>query len=176
MCLIKNELPGSNAGQESQAQRSSDEFLQRSSSRRLATTGSSRVRQIAWDLGHRGRASPRDELGAVAATCGRSSFSPVMPPACHKQRSRAVSSGQSRPVNSVVGLANLSLTWGGGAGRNCMACKGSGVQIPSAPPPHPRSLTARPSLHHRLNRRRPPGVAPGRERLDRDGQAPVYGR
>ena len=27
-----------------------------------------------------------------------------------------------------------SLTWGWGGGRNCMACKGSGVQIPSAPP------------------------------------------
>jgi hypothetical protein len=56
---------------------------------------------------------PRDELGAVAATCGGSSFSPVMLPACHKQRLRAVSSGQSRPVNSVVGLAKLSLTWSG---------------------------------------------------------------
>jgi hypothetical protein len=69
MCLSKNELPGANAGQESQAQESSDEFPQWSSSRaRLATTGSSGVRQIAWDLGHRDGHHPRDELGAVAAT------------------------------------------------------------------------------------------------------------
>jgi serine/threonine protein kinase len=47
--------------------------------------------------GHRGRASPSGELEAVAARCGASSFSPAVP-ACHKQRSPAVSSGHSRSL------------------------------------------------------------------------------
>src|SRR5688500_10489690 len=56
---------------------------------------------------------------------------------CHP---RAISSGHERYVavnhghfDRTGGLGALSLTWGGGGGRNCMACKGSGVQIPSAP-------------------------------------------
>jgi len=38
---------------------------------------------------------PPVELGA-AATWRTTSFWPAVPPVCHKQRSRAVSSGQSR--------------------------------------------------------------------------------
>src|SRR5215207_4094144 len=63
-----------------------------------------------------------------------SSFSPAVPPTCHKQRTPAVSSGQPRSLEKTVGLRARALTCGGGGGRNCMACKGSGVQIPSAPP------------------------------------------
>jgi hypothetical protein len=55
----------------------------------------------------------------------RWSFSSAVPPACHKQRSPAVSSGQSRSLETTVALGSGSLTWGGGGGRNCMACKGS---------------------------------------------------
>ena len=43
----------------------------------------------------------RAELGAVAAT-GTPSFSPAVPPACHKQRARAVASGQSRSLRKAV--------------------------------------------------------------------------
>ena len=73
-------------------------------------------------------------LGAVAATCGRSSFSPAVPPACHKQRSRAVCSGQPRSLGEGRDAGYVPLAWGTVAARNCMACKGSGVQIPCAPP------------------------------------------
>jgi hypothetical protein len=75
---------------------------------------------------------------------------------CERRRShrpchpRATSSGHERyaAVNhghskQAVGLGSGALTWGRGGGRNCMACKGSGVQIPSAPPP----------ADHRLRRR-----------------------
>jgi hypothetical protein len=41
---------------------------------------------------------PAVELGAVADKRGASSFSPAVPPACHKQRSSAVSSGHSRSL------------------------------------------------------------------------------
>jgi hypothetical protein len=74
----------------------------------------------------------------------RWSFSSAVPPACHKQRSPAVSSGQSRSLETTVALGSGSLTWGGGGGRNCMACKGSGVQIPSAPPQVRGPLRPRP--------------------------------
>jgi hypothetical protein len=57
---------------------------------------------------------------------------------CHP---RAISSGHERypavshgQFEEAGGLGAPPLTWGGGGGRNCMACKGSGVQIPSAPP------------------------------------------
>jgi len=53
------------------------------------------------------------------------SFSPAVPPACHKQRARAVSSGQSRSLRGTRWAGRTSLTCGGGGGRNCMACKGS---------------------------------------------------
>jgi hypothetical protein len=65
----------------------------------------------------------------------RWSFSSAVPPACHKQRARTVSSGQSRSLETTVGLGASSLTWGGGGGRNCMACKGStrGSTLPCRP-------------------------------------------
>jgi hypothetical protein len=53
------------------------------------------------------------------------SSSAAVPPACHKQRSRAVSSGHSRSLRGGRWTGRPSLTWGGGGGRNCMACKGS---------------------------------------------------
>jgi hypothetical protein len=68
---------------------------------------------------------PPHELGAVAATCERSSFSSAVPPACHKQRSqggiwRSVTVTPRRPM----GWARASnLRWG--RARNCMACKRS---------------------------------------------------
>jgi hypothetical protein len=71
--------------------------------------------------------SPRRQCGALL-------FSPAVPPTCQKQRSPTVSSGQSRSLRGGRWAGRTSLTWGGGGGRNCMACKGSGVQIPSAPP------------------------------------------
>ena len=68
---------------------------------------------------------PLAELGAVAARCEhRRSRRP-----CHP---RAISSGHERyPADShghfeeAVALGTRLLTWGGGGGRNCMACKGS---------------------------------------------------
>src|SRR4029453_947489 len=72
---------------------------------------------------------------------------------CHKQRSPAVSSGQSRSVQKGRRTGPGALTWGGGGGRNCMACKGSGVQIPSAPPQVSGPLRPRPSAN------RPPRAA-----------------
>ena len=71
--------------------------------------------------GHRGRASP--------FYASWEPFSPAVPPACHKQRSRAVCSGQSRSLQTTVALGSGSLTWGGGGGRNCMAGKGSGPVV-----------------------------------------------
>jgi hypothetical protein len=68
---------------------------------------------------------PPDELGAVDREVRASSSSPAVPPACHKQRSPAVCSGQSRSLREGRWAGRTSLTWGGGGGRNCMACKGS---------------------------------------------------
>jgi hypothetical protein len=53
------------------------------------------------------------------------SFSPAVPPACHKQRAPAVSSGQSRSLRGGRRAGHQLLTWGKGGGRNCMACKRS---------------------------------------------------
>jgi hypothetical protein len=72
------------------------------------------------------------------------SFVPAVPPTCHKQRSPAVSSGQSRSLGQGRCAGRTPLTWGGGGARNCMACKGSGVQIPSAPPQVNGPLRGRP--------------------------------
>ena len=57
--------------------------------------------------------------------CEPSSFSPAVLPACHKQRSPAVSSGQSRSLRGGHWAGRTCLTWGRRGGRNCMACKGS---------------------------------------------------
>jgi hypothetical protein len=84
-----------------------------------------------WALAHeavvtKDRPHPLAEREAVA-TGGASPFSPAVPPACHKQRSPAVSSGQPRSLTEGLCAWQASLTWGGGGGRNCMACKGSPV-------------------------------------------------
>lgn len=52
-------------------------------------------------------------------------FSPAVPPACHKQRSLAVSSGQSgaNPRGPLGGAHGSDL--GGEEGENCMVCKSS---------------------------------------------------
>ena len=55
----------------------------------------------------------------------RWSFSSAVPPACHKQRSPAVSSGQSRSLHAGRWAGRTCLTWGGGGGRNCMVRKRS---------------------------------------------------
>jgi hypothetical protein len=54
-----------------------------------------------------------------------SSFSPAVPPTCHKQRYLAVCSGQPRSLEGSRWAGRWSLTWGGGVARTCMACKGS---------------------------------------------------
>jgi hypothetical protein len=104
----------------------------------------------------RGDGSPRTahllaEL-EPSSPCGSSSFSSTVPPTCHKQRSPAVCSGQSRSLGEGGWAGRTPLTWDGGRARNCMACKGSGVQIPSAPPPHNRRSTvvSRPASARRL--------------------------
>jgi hypothetical protein len=81
-------------------------------------------------VGHRGRASPYGRAGSRRRQARASSFSPAVPPMCHKQRSPALSSGQSRSLGEGGCAGRTPLTWGGGVGRNCMACKGSGIQIP----------------------------------------------
>jgi hypothetical protein len=68
---------------------------------------------------------PPDELGAVAATCERSLFSLAVPPACHKQWARAVSSGQSRSLRDGRCAGRWPMTWTVGTVRHCMACKSS---------------------------------------------------
>ena len=49
----------------------------------------------------------------------------AVPPACHKQRSLAVSSGQSRSLRQGRWTGRPPLTWTGRGAGNCMACKGS---------------------------------------------------
>jgi hypothetical protein len=94
-------------------------------------------------------ASPRTGLPlsrarAITIRWGASSFSPAVPPACHKQRSPAVSSGQSRSLEDGRWTGRRSLTCGGDGGRTCMACKGSSrVRLGSASMP----LTTRPGWH-----------------------------
>ena len=78
--------------------------------------------------GHRGRASPSTRAGSHRRQVGASSFSPAVPPACHKQRARAVCIGHSRSVRGGRWAGRTTLTWGGGGGRNCIACKGQGFK------------------------------------------------
>jgi hypothetical protein len=59
-----------------------------------------------------------------------SSLSPAVPLAGHKERARAVSSGQSRSLRGGRWAGRPSLTWDRGGGRNCMACKGSCAPLP----------------------------------------------
>jgi hypothetical protein len=71
-------------------------------------------------------ASPSGRAGSRRHQVGRAwSFLAAVPPACHKQRSPAVCSGHSRSLEGGRWAGRRSLTWGGGGGRNCMACKGS---------------------------------------------------
>jgi hypothetical protein len=95
---------------------------------------------------------PLAGLGAIAARWKpRRSCRP-----CHP---RAISGGHQRyPADNhghsqkTSGQGAPPLTWGRGEGRNCMACKGSGVQIPSAPPPHRgrSAAVSRPASTRRL--------------------------
>jgi hypothetical protein len=64
--------------------------------------------------GHRGRASPSTRAGNRYLQVRASSFSPAVPPACHKQRSRAVSSGQPRSLREDrwAGRPSPDLRWG----------------------------------------------------------------
>jgi hypothetical protein len=50
--------------------------------------------------GHRGRTSPSGRAGSRRCQAQASSFSPAVPPACHKQPSPAVSSGHSRSLEA----------------------------------------------------------------------------
>jgi hypothetical protein len=73
---------------------------------------------------------PRSGLtpGRAGSRCRHvrgTSFLPAVPPTCHKQRSPAVSSGHSRSLRGGRWAGCMPLTWGGGGGRNCMACMGS---------------------------------------------------
>jgi hypothetical protein len=61
---------------------------------------------------------------------GASLFLPAVPPTCHKQRSRAVSGGQSRLLREGPNAGHRPLTWAIGTVRNCMACKGSRLWHP----------------------------------------------
>jgi hypothetical protein len=75
------------------------------------------------------RLSPRTGLTLRSSMSRRrqvraSSSSAAVPPACHKQRSIAVSSGQSRSHRGGRCAGRTLLTWGGRGARNCMACKG----------------------------------------------------
>jgi hypothetical protein len=49
----------------------------------------------------------------------------AVPPACHKQRSLAVSSGQPRSLREGHRAGRWSLTWTPSTARHCMACKRS---------------------------------------------------
>jgi hypothetical protein len=80
-----------------------------------------------------GGPNPGVELEGVAA--GRSIVVlAVVPPTCHKQRSRAVSGGQSRSLREGPDAGHMPLTWTTGTAQHCMACKVSGFRISSAPP------------------------------------------
>jgi hypothetical protein len=81
-------------------------------------------------VSHRGRASlsgrarnPRRHVRTIVILAG-------VPPTCHKQRSRAVASGQSRSLRDGRCAGRWPLTWTVGTARNCMACKGSTLDRP----------------------------------------------
>ena len=72
--------------------------------------------------GRRGPSHPVSELGAVATRWAVWSFLAAVPSTCHMQRSPAVTSGQPRSLEAGRWAGRPALTWGGGGGRNCMAC------------------------------------------------------
>ena len=83
-----------------------------------------------WSPGE--RASPSGvSWGSRRCQVEVSLFAPAVPPT-HKQRARAVSSGQSRSLEEDRWTGRRALTWGGGGGRNCITCKGSGAITSSA--------------------------------------------
>ena len=101
-----------------------------------------RLPRAPWALAHEAVVTedgprPPGQLGAVAARCEhRRSRRP-----CHP---RAISSGHERypAVNhghseARAELGRASLTWGGGGGRTCMACKRSPAWIDPAVPGWP---------------------------------------
>jgi hypothetical protein len=65
-------------------------------------------------VGHRGRALPSGRVGSRRSHVGASTFSPAVPPTCHKQRSRAVSSGQPRSLRGspLCWAHAVDLGWG----------------------------------------------------------------
>jgi hypothetical protein len=62
---------------------------------------------------------------------------PAVPPACHKQRSPAVSSRQPRSLRGRRWTGRTSLTWGSAGARNYMTCKRSPTRIDPAVPGWP---------------------------------------
>jgi hypothetical protein len=74
---------------------------------------------------HRRRATPSTQAGNRYLQVQALSFSPAVPPTCHKQRARAVSSGQSRSLRDGRCAACGPLTRTVDMARHCMACKGS---------------------------------------------------
>ena len=71
------------------------------------------LRALAHEAGYPRTGPPSDEPGAVTASCDQSSCSPAVPHMCHKQRSPAVSSGQSRSLTEDRWTGRRSLTWVG---------------------------------------------------------------
>ena len=77
------------------------------------------------------RWSPRTGLTQQSSWSRRrqvraSSFSPAVPPACHKQRSPAVSSGQSRSLRGGRWAGRASLTWDGEKAEPAWHARGQG--------------------------------------------------
>ena len=117
---------GRSAGQRSRYQAALDEAGRSSS---LPTRLPRALRALAHDawspwmsLTLRSSWEPTPPLG------GASSFAPIVPPACHKQRAPAVSSGQSRSLREDGWAGRRPLTLGGKE-PGLMACKGSPVPV-----------------------------------------------
>ena len=92
--------------------------------------------------GHQGRASPPVELVTIAAMYEATLVLAGRATPCHKQRSRAVCGGQSWSLREGRSAGSMPLTWGGGGGRNCMACKRSSLYRPCRAQPAELSLVA----------------------------------
>jgi hypothetical protein len=92
---------------------------------------------------HRGRVSSCGRAGSRRRQVEASPSSPAVPPACHKQRARAVTSGQSQSLRGGRWAGRTpSPGWGGG--RNCMACKRSRSQVIVGSPVAAATATLRP--------------------------------
>jgi hypothetical protein len=75
---------------------------------------------------YRGRASPCGRAGSHRRQVGAGLFSLTVPPACHKQRSPAVSSGQSRSLEGGRWSGCPLLTWGGEEAETAWHARGQG--------------------------------------------------